>query len=105
MLSQLKNFTGIFFLVLFLYPQVQKGFHDFEHRNDSHCNAITETHLHQQEHVCSLCDFSIAVNIPGFDNDPYVFLNIISFQFGEALFPHTFSIFWKSLPPRAPPVV
>ncbi len=47
-----------FLIVIFLLPQVEKAVHDFEHRNDFHCNAA-DTHFHQTEHHCSICDFAI----------------------------------------------
>lgn len=54
--------ASVCLLFLFLFPQVQKGLHDFSHRNDSHCAATTEQHLHSLEHVCFICDFSVPVS-------------------------------------------
>jgi hypothetical protein len=44
-------------LVLFGFPYVQKGIHDFEHQGDSHCYVVGEKHFHKMMHLCFICDF------------------------------------------------
>ena len=86
----LKMSGGALLLLLFLFPQVQKGWHDFEHRHDSHCDATAEVHLHQLEHVCSMCDFSIAVGIENSITNYEIFLSALRFSFSNS--------FTKSIP-------
>jgi len=100
-----KMYSGVLFLLLFLFPQVQKGLHDFEHRHDVHCDATSELHLHQLEHVCKLCDFSISVGVENAIINYDLFLNEVSFLFSQGNSQLTFIASWKQLPARAPPVV
>lgn len=91
-------------LALFMFPQVQKGMHDFEHRHDTHCDAKAEQHLHPLEHVCSICDFSVPVST-----------EFLTFYFSKLITVceviHQIPVddcivsdFKYQLPPRAPPV-
>jgi hypothetical protein len=59
MKSLVRNITGFFFLLVFLFPLVEKGLHDFSHRNDFHCAEKADKHFHSEEHSCSLCDFHL----------------------------------------------
>ncbi|MDQ3051362.1 MAG: hypothetical protein M3Q95_10795 [Bacteroidota bacterium] len=102
--SQLKFPAGIFLILLFLFPQVQKGWHDFEHRHDTHCDATAEVHFHELHHVCDLCDISVGVGFESAFGNPDIFLNTISFSFSEGAAIIAPDCYWKSLPPRAPPV-
>ena len=95
---------GVFLLLLFLFPQAQKGWHDFEHRHDTHCYATAEIHLHQLEHVCEICDISIAVGIKSSFVNYDIVLNSIQFSFSDGVVKSFPASFWQSLPPRAPPV-
>ena len=100
----IKNFLAPFLLVLFLFPQIQKGIHDFEHRHDTHCDAKAEKHFHTLEHVCSICNFSIPVSIEflTFYFNKLITFNEIVFQIpvGNNIIADCF----YKIPPRAPPV-
>jgi len=99
----LKFSGGIALLLLFLFPQAQKGWHDFEHRHDFHCES-SDVHLHQLEHVCEVCDITVVVGLENKFINYDIFLNAIRIAFsnGNAI---TFPVcFWQSLPSRAPPV-
>ncbi len=92
-------------LALFLFPQVQKGMHDFEHRHDTHCDAKAEQHLHPLEHVCSICDFSVPVSteFTYFQIRDFTFFTTVSyFEPQNSVVP---SNSWQQIPPRAPPVL
>ena len=101
----LKTFTGFLFLFLFLFPQVQKGLHDYEHRFDQHCNATAEVHLHSLEHVCDFCDFTISI---GFQNDfsfnTEVIQTVSDYYFQFPVNFHSCSTV-SLIPARAPPVL
>ena len=99
----LKMSGGALLLLLFLFPQAQKGWHDFEHRHDTHCDATAEVHLHQLEHVCNFCDISIAVGIKSSFINFTIVLDSIQFSFSDGVVKTFPSSFWQSLPPRAPP--
>jgi hypothetical protein len=100
----LKMSGGALLLLLFLFPQAQKGWHDFEHRHDTHCYATAEIHLHQLEHVCEICDISIAVGIKSSFIIYDIVLNSIQLSFSDGLVKTYPANFWRLLPPRAPPV-
>jgi len=68
----IRRLLAFFLLILFLFPQIEKGFHDFQHRNDFHCKAY-EHHLHQQSHTCSLCSF-----VPPLTNIPFQQVPLLS---------------------------
>src|SRR5687768_4611960 len=57
MQQNLKKFLSVFFLLLFLFPLVEKELHAFEHSNDIHCNE-NDKHFHTLEHNCSICSFT-----------------------------------------------
>lgn len=59
-MRKLKAITALFFLFLFLFPQVEKGIHDLEHADDTHCTDVSEAHFHELSHLCSLCDYVFA---------------------------------------------
>ncbi len=57
-----KSIVAFFLLVIFLFPLVERGFHDYSHKDDSHCTTTTEKHFHAEEHDCSICDFTINIS-------------------------------------------
>lgn len=73
MIRSYKKYVGVFLFFLFVFPSIQQGIHGFEHRHDFHCDAKTEKHLHEQEHHCDVCDYSIPVsNCASFGNITFV---------------------------------
>lgn len=54
----IKKYFSLFFLLLFLFPQVEKGIHDFTHGTGSHCKELS-LHFCEKEHSCTLCDYQI----------------------------------------------
>lgn len=99
-----KNYFVGILLLLFLFPQVQKGVHDFSHRHDTHCDAKAEKHFHTFEHVCSLCDFSVPVST---EFQTFHFSLFEKISENHYRIPHVELIIsdcFLQLPPRAPPV-
>jgi len=47
--------------MIFLFPIVESGVHNYAHRNDFHCVA-SKHHLHKAEHHCNICDFTSVVS-------------------------------------------
>ena len=101
----IRKYCSYLFLFLFLFPQVQKGVHDFEHRHDSHCDAKAEQHLHPLEHVCSLCDFSVPISVALTNTHFDFFIEVYLVPFVIQPFKLASASFWPQLPPRAPPVL
>lgn len=103
MTLQLKKYLSLFLLVLFLFPMLEKGMHDFEHRGDIHCNA-KDKHFHSLEHNCSVCDHTIV------DVSASLPTNLILVVTVKQLLFHPFveSIHapgaFQYLPARAPPI-
>lgn len=104
MLRNLKIPGSLFLLFLFLAPQVQKGLHDFEHRNEVHCDATSEVHFHQLEHVCDFCDFSLVIGSGETFFASDTFQDVMCFIHEPEYF-HFFTHFlWNAIPSRAPPL-
>ncbi len=102
MSGRFKHISAIVMLFLFLYPQVQKGMHDFGHQNDFHCSS-TAAHFHQAEHDCSLCDFNI---LPGTNVDqstPSIQPGTSRFLYFPPVVSFLFSSFLQLTGSRAPP--
>lgn len=57
----LRKYSALVLLVLFVYPYIEKGIHDWEHADDLHCIAST-MHFHEAEHSCSVCDYITPVS-------------------------------------------
>lgn len=82
---------------------VEKLAHSFEHHDELSC-SITDKHFHEQEHECSICDFTLTDS-----NDiPYTDISFVisvqNFSYTEFISglntPNTHS----NLPSRAPPL-
>ena len=88
MSNSLKKYLPLFLLFWFLFPIAEKGIHSYVHRNDFHCNAKADKHVHEVEHHCSACDFNISVSDAPivYQNDFIVYENsLILFPFSERL--------------------
>lgn len=101
--KHLKKYSAFCFLFLLLFPIAEKAFHALEHQDEIHCSII-DKHFHEQEHECSICDFTITDS-----NDvPYTDISfIISFRnFSYTEFSSGLSIpnAHSNLPSRAPPL-
>ena len=67
MRKQVKSYLSVFFLLLFLFPLLEKGIHDFSHIGDTHCTSL-DKHFHAPEHHCEICDFTNDFNgFPAFN--------------------------------------
>ena len=56
-MHKFKSIVAVFTLLVFLFPLVEKGLHDFSHINDKYC-ASADKHFHPLEHHCEMCDFT-----------------------------------------------
>ena len=63
MSANIKKYSAILGLLIFLTPYTLVSIHSFEHKDNFHCSATTESHLHQLHHHCYLCDFEFPVLI------------------------------------------
>jgi hypothetical protein len=103
-MQRIKKYLSLFFLLLFLFPMAEKGWHAFEHQADEHCEA-TDKHFHKQGHSCSLCDFTITDSNYPAEKEYSLIITVQPFLFrSPAESVNTPSAF-QSLPARAPPVV
>lgn len=50
--------SSVFFLLVFLYPVVEKSVHELSHEDHVHCNSFSQYHWHEQEHHCGICEFT-----------------------------------------------
>ncbi|HET6228248.1 MAG TPA: hypothetical protein VFF27_18350 [Bacteroidia bacterium] len=103
MQQRLQKYGSLFLLLLFLFPLIEKGIHTFEHAGEERCVA-SDKHLHEQQHSCSICDFTLSN--PHFiaDADVVIIPNVHRIYFQ----PFTQSIHipeaFQDLPSRAPPI-
>lgn len=56
-----RRYFSLLFLCAFILPYISEGYHTFNHASDFHCRQQTETHLHELEHHCNLCDLSFSL--------------------------------------------
>jgi len=104
MKEQLKKISSIALLFLFLFPIIEKGWHDAHHLDDAHCVA-TYKHFHTLEHSCSVCEFTSTNTLSGVATKFQFLLSVrgVTYhRFAESSFFHTPQ---HQLPSRAPPVV
>lgn len=52
---------SLFFLLVFLYPVLEKSIHELSHDEHQHCNSFSQYHIHEQEHRCGICEFTLPV--------------------------------------------
>lgn len=102
MYQQLKKYGSVFLLVLFLFPLVEKQIHISDHLNEIRC-AATDKHFHEQEHGCSICEFTVADStlLPDFQLTVILTEYLCSFETLSQNI-HTPKPF-QDLPSRAPP--
>mgnify|MGYP001595641217 CR=1 FL=1 len=104
-MNPIKKYLSLFLLLLFLFPQVEKGLHDFSHREDAHCSSKTEKHIHKVEHSCFICDFNIPVsNIPT-EQKYDIVLAVNTAYYSEYTESASLSDVDYRFSPRAPPLV
>ena len=91
-------------LLLFIFPFVQKGIHDFEHRNDFHCFVLNAKHFHEKEHNCPICDFTFMDSkTPIQNNDKITLFAFIAFYSKLTVCFILIDIDYK-YSPRGPPI-
>ena len=56
--ANLRKLLAFFFTCLFLFPTVQVGLHELQHKAEVLCTAQNAKHFHAKEHRCSLGDFN-----------------------------------------------
>ena len=103
-MQKLKTTFSVFFLLIFLFPFVEKELHHLSHINDLHC-CIKVTHFDSQEHHCTICDFA-----NDFSGTPVIFhfnLLIAIIKDINFLFTEDFSLQQNTFfrPLRAPPIL
>ena len=100
-----KKYVGLFLLLIFLYPFVEKGIHDFEHRNDFHCSTKSEKHLHEIAHSCAVCDFTVPISNHPLANKVKAILIETTFFYSNYISSIVLYGAEYTLSPRAPPLV
>ena len=101
--KQVKKYYSFFFLFLLLFPLVEKGIHALEHHNEIHC-TITDKHFHEQEHECSICDFTITDSNGLPSNDIAFTIPSQYFSYQELVLSLHIPFSYSNLPSRAPPI-
>lgn len=103
MKEKIKIYFSLSLLGLFLFPLVEKEIHALEHVDEFHCTS-TVAHIHQHEHSCDLCDYTVADKLSSDVTKTtfQTFSKHISFRpfFENVNIPSAFS----DLPSRAPPI-
>lgn len=101
--NQVKKYISFFFLFLLLFPVAEKGIHALEHHNNNHC-SITDKHFHQQEHACSICDFTITDSNSLPETDVAFIVSSQNFRFLPFSQSVNIPFAFANLPSRAPPI-
>lgn len=104
MYKSYKILIPIFFLFLLLFPIVEKAVHAFEHHDETQC-AITDKHFHEQEHECSICDFTL-LDSNSFQKNEVAFLVSVQ-NFSFLPFSQNLDVPFRyyNLPSRGPPTI
>ncbi|MBL7884722.1 MAG: hypothetical protein JNL69_11680 [Bacteroidia bacterium] len=98
-----KKYCSILFLILFLFPQVEKEIHAFEHLNDFHCTA-TDKHFHELEHACSICDYTLSSSTETPQNN-FIIVLVEHNHFYSLYTPSvTIPFSFQDIPARGPPL-
>ena len=98
-----KKIGYVLFLILFLFPLVEKEIHHYEHKDDFRCTTKNEKHLHSEEHYCFICDFNIPItDSPVAYESGFVisFITVAHLIYKASLILVNYNC---CLPPRAPP--
>ena len=98
-----RKLISVVFLVLFLFPAVQKELHTFSHKDDIACSARDTKHLHEQHHYCKYCDFSVPVHALLQVDQPLGLFNLEFITITDNYFSINNSGAVFAGPPRAPP--
>lgn len=101
---ELKKYSSLLLLILFLFPMVEKQAHAFEHSADTHCIA-SDKHFHEPEHHCDICDFTLTDTHHSADAGYRIIVSVQHFSFSSQLESLYISGAFQHLPARAPPVV
>ena len=101
--KQLNKYLPFVFLFLLLFPIAEKGLHTLEHHKNKHC-TITDKHFHEQEHACSICDFTITDSNNTPNSDIVFIVSSQSFSFSSFIESINIPYAFSNLPSRAPPV-
>lgn len=100
-----RKYCSLLLLFLFLFPQIEKGIHDWHHQQDEHCTVKDETHFHKEQHSCVLCDYEAPVSNEVIETFITVHLTVNSTYYVPYSEQGTHLTPAYQLPPRAPPVV
>ncbi|MBC7863407.1 MAG: hypothetical protein IAF38_10560 [Bacteroidia bacterium] len=73
-----RSLLSFLFLLILVFPTIEKGFHDYGHADDEHCGDTITLHFHKAEHDCSLCDYQVS---PGVQTEPELSFSVRSEQF------------------------
>ena len=71
--------------------------------NEKHC-SITDKHFHEQEHGCSICDFTITDSNSLPNSDIVFIVSSQSFSFSSFTESVNIPFAFSNLPSRAPPI-
>jgi len=100
----IKKYCAFIFLGAFLFPLVEKELHMLEHANDFHCTA-SDKHFHEQEHNCSLCDYTITDKFSSDITKIGYVISIKSIVFSSVVENVNSPSAFSDVPLRAPPVI
>jgi hypothetical protein len=99
-----KIICSLVFLLAFLFPQIEQQIHAFEHIDDFHCNS-SDKHFHEQEHRCSICDYTLTDSSEPTEAAFTTLRFSSSFHYSTSTFIVFCSNEEQNLPARAPPTV
>ena len=102
MMQQIKKYFSVLLLFLFLFPQIEKEVHAFHHLADAHCSS-SDKHFHEQEHNCSICDYTIT-NTTTAETPAKLTVTVQQFIYSPFVVNINTTNAYHHLPARAPPI-
>ena len=74
-----------------------------EHHDEVNC-TITDKHFHEQEHECSICDFTITDSNGLPSNGVAFIISVQNFSYQELVLSLNIPFSHSNLPSRTPPI-
>lgn len=100
-----RKYLSIFLLALFLFPQIVKGIHVFEHHHEAECLSTKGVQINKPGHSCAICEFSFSVPDQPSSCKCIIFVSVNSADYVAYIEAVPFIDIDGQFSPRAPPIV
>lgn len=59
MFLKMRCYCSVLLCFLWMLPFAAKSIHGVTHIHKEHCHSLSDTHFHELEHHCKVCDFKL----------------------------------------------